>query len=377
MKIDTLDLINDNWHFSSQFIENKSLCQIVFVFGESDFIQAEQVFQGLRILYPNAKIVGASSAGSILGSTIANAAVVATAVYLEKGAVELSTVDFSAESDLEAISADLLRQLPADGLRHVFVLADGLNLNGSELVKGINKVTYGVTVTGGMAGDGDRFLHTWVIADAPARQNRIVAVGFYGADLVISTGSHGGWSSFGADRQITRSFENTLFELDNEPALDVYKKQLGEFAKDLPLSGMRFALHIRAPNDSEGVIRTLLQIDEQAKSITFAGDIPCGYIAHLMKPELHQLIYGAGDAAKEINQANSHQALGLVVSCVGRRVVMKHIIEEELEAVEEILGTNVQLVGFYSYGEIAPFNDRPEQCQLHNQTMTLTALYEK
>jgi hypothetical protein len=377
MKIDTLNLIDGKWRFGRQFIEKKSLCQLVLVFGESDFIQSEDVFEGLRDLYPNAKIIGASSAGSIVGAVIAKTHVVATAVHLEKGFVELSTVDFSAESDIEAISANLLRKLPAEGLRHIFVLADGLNINGSELVKGLNKVTHGVSVTGGMAGDGDRFLHTWVVANAPACQNCIVAVGFYGADLVISTGSHGGWSSFGADRQVTRAIGNTLFELDYEPALDVYKRHLGEFAEDLPMSGMRFPLYIRSPGDSEGVIRTLMQIDEDAKSITFAGDIPEGCLAQLTKPDLHQLIYGAVDAAKEINQVNDHQALGLVVSCVGRRVVMKQIIEEELEAVEEILGANVELVGFYSYGELAPFNNQPEQCQLHNQTMTLTAIYEK
>lgn len=377
MKIDTLDFIDNNWNFCRQYIENKSCCQVVFVFGESDLIRAENVFEDLRTLYPNAKIIGASSSGSILGSTITNSQLVATAVHLEKGGVELSTVSFSAESDIEAVSADLLRQLPSEGLRHVFILADGLNLNGSELVKGLNKVTYGVPVTGGMAGDGDRFLHTWIISDAPARQNCIVAVGLYGADLVISSGSHGGWRSFGADREVTRAAGNILFELDHEPALDLYKKHLGEFAKDLPMSGMKFPLHIRAPGDSEGVIRTLLQIDEDAKSITFAGDIPCGYLARLTMPDLHQLIYGAEDSAKEINQANDHHALGLVVSCEGRRLVMKEVIEEELEAVEEILGSNVQLVGFYAYGEIAPFNDRPEKCQLHNQTMTLTAIYEK
>lgn len=377
MKIDTLDFSSDNWNFRSQQIANSLNCQVVFVFGESDIIREEYVFHALRTIYPKAKIIGASSSGSILGSTISNAQVVATAVYFEKGGVEISAVDVSAESDIEAISADLFRQLPLAGLRHVFVLSDGLKVNGSELVKGLNKVNFGVPVTGGMAGDGDRFQHTWIMSDAPARENCIVAVGLYGADLVVSNGSHGGWRSFGADREVTRAVGNILFELDHEPALDLYKKHLGEFAKDLPMSGMKFPLHIRAPDDSEGVIRTLLQIDEDAKSITFAGDIPCGYLVRLTMPDLHRLIYGAEDSAKEINQANDHQALGLVVSCVGRRLVMKEVVEEELEVVEEILGSNVQLVGFYSYGEIAPFNNQPEKCQLHNQTMTLTVIYEK
>jgi hypothetical protein len=164
MKIDTLDFTNNSWHLGRQQIANKTCCQVVFVFGDSDVIQGDHVFEALRTLYPNAKIIGSSSSGNILGATITTSHIVATAVHLEKGAVELSAVDFSEESDIEAISADLLRKLPAEGLRHVFVLADGLNLNGSDLVKGLNNVSYGVTVTGGLAGDGDRFLHL-IISD--------------------------------------------------------------------------------------------------------------------------------------------------------------------------------------------------------------------
>jgi hypothetical protein len=321
--------------------------------------------------------VGASSSGNIQGAEISNASIVASAVSFREAAVRIATVDFESEDDIQALSARLIEQLPRDELRHVFVLSDGLNINGSELVKGINQVVQGISVTGGMAGDGDRFRETWIIADAPARQKRIVAVGFYGRNLAISTGCHGGWSPFGAERTVTRSRGNVLYELDGEPALDLYRIYLGEFAKDLPHSGMRFPLNIRAPGEANEVIRTLLAIDDAEKSITFAGDIPTGATARLMKPDLEQLIDGAVNAASDILAINDQRALGLVVSCVGRRVIMKQLVEEELEAVADTLGHNVHLTGFYSYGEIAPFKDQPAQCQLHNQTMTLTAIYER
>jgi len=140
---------------------------------------------------------------------------------------------------------------------------------------------------------------------------------------------------------------------------------------------MRFPLSIKPAEDTDEVIRTLLAIDEEKKSITFAGDMPEGYTARLMKPNMDLLIDGAGVAASEINNINAKTALGLVVSCVGRRVVMKQLVEDELEIIEDVLGNNVQLTGFYSYGEIAPFENDLVQCQLHNQTMTLTAIYEK
>ena len=377
MKIDTLFYDNEQWILSSNNISNKSKASIIFLFGDSNSLKSEQSFNNIKALYPNCHIVGASSAGNILGAEISNKAIVATAVQFEKGSIAVSTIDFSANDNVEELSKILIEQLPAANLKHVFVLSDGLNINGSELVRGINNNKHEFTVTGGMAGDGDRFLETWVVANEPARQNRIVAIGFYGNDLVITTGCHAGWSSFGADRIITKSSKNVLYELDNQPALDLYKKYLGEFAIDLPHSGMRFPLNIKENENADEVIRTLLAIDEEKKSITFAGDMPETYIARLMKPNIDLLIDGAGVAASEINNVNSDTALGLVVSCVGRRVVMKQLVEDELEVIEDVLGHNVQLTGFYSYGEIAPFENNLVQCQLHNQTMTLTAIYEK
>ena len=47
--------------------------------------------------------------------------------------------------------------------------------------------------------------------------------------------------------------------------------------------------------------------------------------------------------------------------------------EEEIESAAASLGAATQ-VGFYAYGEIAPYAQRP--CDLHNQTITLTTLAE-
>lgn len=376
MKIDNLTYDHDHWNVERRQIEPAAQCGVVFVFGDSDIMKSERAFEGLRELYPAAHIVGASSSGNILGAELSSCPIVAVAVEFEHSTVRMSVVDFAVGADIGKIAADLIRQLPTAGLRHIFILSDGLNLNGSELIDGVNKVSRGVPVTGGMAGDGERFLGTWVIADAPARQNRIAAIGFYGDRLTISSGSNGGWRAMGVDRLVTRSAGNVLYALDCKPALDLYKAYLGEFADELPNSGMRFPLLVHAPGETNSVIRTLLGVDHEAKSITFAGDVPQGYIARLTSPDMDELIDGAGNAARVIELANDQTALGLVVSCVGRRVVMKHLIDDEIEIVQEILGDNVQLAGFYSYGEIAPFNDHPERCQLHNQTMTLTAIYE-
>lgn len=348
---------------------------IVFIFATRDFIKEDDLYQILRGKFNNANIVGCSSSGNILGTEISKYPLVGSAVKFEKSRAEAFSIDFQKDDSISEVSSRLIEKLKKEDLKHIFILSDGLKINGSELVRGINTSIEGITVTGGMAGDGDRFEETFVMCNNNAKDGSIAIVGFYGSNLSISSGCFGGWSEFGAQRVITKSSANVLYEIDGEAALDFYKRYLGDYASALPNSGLRFPLSIKKDSNDE-VIRTLLSIDEEAKSITFAGDVPQGYYARLMKPNIDALIDGAGVAAGEIEIANDKSALGLVVSCVGRKIVLGELIDEELEEVSKKLGNNMNLVGFYSYGEIAPFLNDKFQCELHNQTMTLTAIYE-
>lgn len=376
MRIDTLSY-SDQWNTLASGIADKLEADLVLLFGDSETLSPEQPLAQLRKLYPKAQLVGGSSAGNVQNTSVSGAAYVATAVQFEKGSVRTFSIDFQPGDKGEVIGAQLLCQLPEQGLRHLFVLSDGLNMNGSELIRGMNQMHRKLSVTGGMAGDGDRFKHTWVAHNDSVKDRRVAAIGFYGDDLVISYGCFAGWSDFGAQRRVTKSEGNVLYEVDGVPALDFYKKYLGEFAQDLPISGMRFPLSIKQDEEAPEIIRTLLSIDEEAKSITYAGDLPEGCFVRMMQPDIDVLIDGAEKAAQEIERANNNTALGLVVSCAGRKLVMNELVEEELETIGETLGENVQLTGLYSYGEISPFKSAPFECQLHNQTITLTGIYEK
>ncbi len=378
MKIETLVYENSDWKkISGDLEENaQSNVDIVFVFGHTDIIKLEQRFYELKGRYPNAKIVGSSTSGNIVAAEVSNFELTATAVSFEKSSVNVSAISFNEKDNVEELSKELISNLPKEDLQHIFVISDGLLINGSQLARGINNVSNTIPVTGGMAGDGDRFQETYVIANDIPKQRTIVAIGFYGKDLSIGTGCFAGWSEFGTQRTITKSKDNILYEIDGEPALNLYKKYLGELANELPNSGLRFPLSIKENENSPEVIRTLLAIDEETKSITFAGDVPEGFSARLMKADIDILVDGAGKAARAIGATNNETALCLVVSCVGRKIVMNYLVDDELEAVQEILGDNVTLTGFYSYGELAPFEEDIKTCQLHNQTMTLTAIYE-
>ncbi|MDZ4203025.1 MAG: FIST N-terminal domain-containing protein [Gallionella sp.] len=361
---------NSGWDVPPSFAPEADLA---LVFADNDFFHSETCYAELREMFPKAHIVGCSSSGSVMGVEISDGDVVLTVVKFDHARVRLATADIASASSAEAAANRLMEDLAGQDLRHVFVLSDGLMVNGSELAKGLNQS--GIPVTGGLAGDGTRFGKTWVMADAPAQAGRIAAIGLYG-EVKVKSGCFAGWDEFGAERIVTRSSGNVVYEIDDKPALDLYKKYLGEQAAELPASGLRFPLSIQADKNDKALTRTLLAIDEAAQSLTFAGDVPQGYICKLMKTNLKSLIDSAGMAADSAHlpQAAS-SGLCLVVSCVGRRLVMGQMTEEELEIVQERLGENTVISGFYSYGELAPFSD-VLRCQLHNQTMTLTTIYE-
>jgi hypothetical protein len=281
-------------------------------------------------------------------------------------------------TDSHAAAVYLAQTLDDSQLSHVMVFSDGLNVNGTELALGLREhLPESVAVTGGLAGDSDRFQRTLVCSNETPVSSRIAAIGFYGDRLRVGYGSLGGWDTFGPERLITRAKDNVLYELDNESALDLYKMYLGEHAKRLPSSALLFPLALRSEHGGNSLVRTILSIDDEAKSMTFAGDMPEGTYAQLMKANFDRLIDGAADAARySLDGLGSFVPdLAVLISCVGRKLVLKQRVEEEVESVRDMLGPQAVLTGFYSYGEISPHGG-VKKCELHNQTMTVTTFTE-
>ncbi|MFZ5877284.1 MAG: FIST signal transduction protein [Nitrospirota bacterium] len=351
---------------------------LVMVFGATSLLRNGEHIDGLRRAYPDAHIVGCSTAGEICGTRVFDDSLVATAIHFAATRIHGTKINLREVATSTQAGERLAQSLTPDGLAHVFVLSDGLNVNGSELVAGLTKhLPQGVTVTGGLSGDGARFQETLVAWDGPAEPNTIAVVGFYGNRLRVGYGSLGGWDSFGPERLVTRSAGNVLYELDGQSALALYKRYLDEHAQGLPATGLLFPLSLRSRDAETGVVRTILSIDEQKQSMTFAGDIPEGSYARLMKANFDRLIDGAVGAAKTSHHAiDSSSELALLISCVGRKMVLSQRIEEEVEGVRDVLGDRTILTGFYSYGEISPFTPGAK-CELHNQTMTITTLSEQ
>jgi hypothetical protein len=352
--------------------------QLVLLFGSTSVLKQHQHFEQIKNAYPHAHLFGCSTAGEICGTQVTDDTLVVTAVHFEHTQLRGARLKITGMENSFQVGECLAKSLDKNDLAHVLVLSDGLKVNGSELVQGLTKhLPAEITVTGGLSGDGERFEETLVLWDGPPQRDTVAVLGLYGNRLKVGYGSLGGWDSFGPERLITRSKGNVLFELDGKSALELYKMYLGEHAKGLPATGLLFPLCLRTKESETGVVRTILSVNEEEQSMTFAGDLPEGAYARLMKANFDRLIDGAVGAAKTSYKAlgSSSPDLAVLISCVGRKLVLKQRIEEEVEGVRDILGDRTTLTGFYSYGEISPFTPNAK-CELHNQTMTITTFSE-
>ena len=354
---------------------------LVLLFGAPDLIDAPHRIREVVDACPRSHVMGCSTAGEIHGCEISDDSMAVAAVRFDNTPIRTAHAAVHSPNDSYAAGHAIAAQLREPSLRGVLVLSDGLNVNGSELVKGLND-TLGeaVVVTGGLAGDGTHFKRTWVLKDRTPQSGYVTAVGFYGDHIRLGHGSKGGWDKFGPERLVTKSTGNILYELDGRPALQLYKEYLGDRAAGLPATGLLFPLAIRT-SQAEGkvLVRTILAVDEATQSMTFAGDIPEGVFAQLMRANFDRLIQGASEAAALTTQhqngsPSTSPTLSIAISCVGRRLVLGERTEEEIEATLEILPKGSRQVGFYSYGEISPYTSGT--CDLHNQTMTLTTITE-
>lgn len=352
---------------------------LVLIFGSRKILKEPIPLKKIRKSFPNAHLLGCSTAGEICGSEVSDDTLVMTALRFDHTQIKGVRIKADGKGNSYQYGEKLAELLPKQGLRHVFIISDGLKFAANELVEGLAKnLPPHVSITGGLAGDGALFNETVVLWDESPEKDIVVALGFYGDRLKIGFGAMGGWDPFGPERLITRSKGNILYDIDGKSALELYKKYLGEHAKGLPGTALHFPLSLRKTEGTPCVVRTILSVDEKEKSMIFAGDVPQGVYARLMRANIERLIDGSIGAAKTSYQAiePSSPELAILISCVGRKLVLKHRTEEEIEGVREVMGDQAVLAGFYSYGGISPFSSE-SKCEFHNQSMTLTVFSEK
>lgn len=353
---------------------------LLLIFGAVSFFSGPALMDSLKRVASGIAVAGCSTAGEIAVDRVYDNTCIVTAIKFDQTTIQLASTQITGMVDSTGAGERLGVQLPREGLTAVLLFGTGVAINGSALVSGLQSgLPDGVTISGGLAADAGAFKQTWTLGPVGCADDQIVAIGLYGKQIKLGYGTYAGWEPFGPARKVTKCVENVLYELDGERALDIYKSYLGDYAKDLPGSGLLFPFEMLGETqEKSGIFRTILGVNEEDGSLTLAGDIDAKGYLKLMHSTTEKLIEGAETAAESAAKAKDGKdgdGLAILVSCIGRKLVMGDRVDEEVEAVSELMGRHTTVTGFYSNGEIAGstyFGD----CRLHNQTMTITWMSE-
>lgn len=367
---------DQDWKYIGEKID--LIKPLVLVFGNRFMLEDAGIYEQIKTFFPEGHIVFGSACAEISSNTVNEESITITAIEFEKSEFLIKTSNvINSGSDSFKTGNELINQFPKEGLKYVFVVSEGSFVNGSQLTKGMNTSTDdNLLITGGLCGDDARFEKTVASYNENPREGEIVAIGFYGDTLEVTFSIYGGWTPFGPERIVTKSEGNILYELDNQPALDLYKTYLGDKAKDLPGAALLYPLNVTSENEKQSIVRSILNINEDDNAVILAGDIPENSKVQLMMTNVDNIANASERAATQaLDYRKNKPELALLVSCIGRKLVLDQRVEEEIEEVIEVVGNITKTCGFYSYGEIAPF-DGELACQLHNQTMTITLISE-
>ncbi|WP_299158408.1 FIST N-terminal domain-containing protein [uncultured Tenacibaculum sp.] len=369
---------NSNW----EYISEKAILKkpLVLVFGNRYLLEDENIYNEVRDLFKDGHIVFGSTSGDITSQYVDDESITITAIEFERSKYVIKTAnvlnnDSTKKSYLTG--ENLIKQFSNEGLKHVFIISEGSFINGSQLARGMNAATENdLLITGALCGDAARFEKTIASYNELPKKGEIVAIGLYGETLDISFSINGGWTPFGPERIVTKAKNNILYELDDLPALDLYKKYLGDKSKELPGAALLYPLKVKSTNEKQSIVRTILNINEEENSMILAGDILEDSRVQLMMTNVDSIVNASEKAASEaLKKRKKDPELAILVSCIGRKLVLDQRVEEEVEEVLEVVGKDTTICGLYSYGEIAPFRNETD-CQLHNQTMTITLISE-
>jgi hypothetical protein len=388
--------------WSTPLPQRDARAQLVLIFGPVE-TPSPQWFEDLAQRYPTARRVYVSGGGQMMsaGETdqLLDHGVTMVALSFLNVSVRAHQVrDVHRHNSADAAAALVapFADLPTGS--HVLVFCEGIDVRGDQFIEAIEQhLPAGVTVSGGLASNGLALSDSRVGLDAIPERNTAVAIALSGPHLRVATSVALGFMPFGPIRRVTHTEEHTLWQLDNEPALDVYRRYLGPFSEELPGSALLFPLWVSASDGSGGVTRTILGIEQDGGAMHFAGAIPDQSHVRLMRTHEDHLVLDVEHALETALEGmdNVPVQFGLVVSCIGRRAVLRSRSEEEAGARRTVSGVP-SVVGFYSNGEFAPPTSWPgatgdvgddrrsaqrraagSRAVLHNQTLVITLFGER
>ncbi|PWL28335.1 FIST N-terminal domain-containing protein [uncultured Roseivirga sp.] len=376
MKVDQFLFKEDEFKYSHENIEDKNSVSFVLVFAPRQEMESQGWLKGISEKYPQADIVSCSSSGEVYLSEVLDNSVTGMAVALQKSSVEIHSMKLEDGDSSKALGERLSAGFTSTDLRHVLVFSDGWLINGVELLEGMYRALgRDVLISGGLAGDGANFSKTLVGLNGEIDEGQVVAIGFYGQQIEIGFGSHGGWDVFGDSHIVTATEGRVIKAMDGKSPLSLYKQFMGDDADGLPGAALLYPLSVVIPESESPLVRTVYSIDEVLGHLIIGQEIPVGTEVRFMKAEFDDLLNGSSQAVqKALSTLNGVPEFCLVISCIGRKLLFDRKIEEEIASTQSVLGSEVPIGGFYSYGEICPA--KRGLAELHHQMLAVTLIRE-
>lgn len=360
----------------------------IIVFASSKYNQ-EDMLRGVRSISGQVLLVGSSTAGEIsTEGPVGKPSVVVMALSsqdIKFFAGVGSAVSKGAHEAGKSAADDVKRQAGGD-LKTFIMLPDVLNGNGAETVRGVlESLGEHFPVVGGASGDDFQFKKTYQYLNDKVCTDSVVGLGLTG-DFKIGIGVKHGWIPVGAPMKVTKSEGGVLHEVNGKPAIQIYEDYFGaeEAAvlktETLATLAITYPLGLKVEGNDELLIRDPISVDKNG-SITCAAEIPVGSDIRLMIGSIEEAVKVAKIAAQNVlEQLEGVKPKAIIVfNCIARNKLFGQRSGEEITAIQEVLGRDVPLIGFYTYGEQAPMNGEVKninQCNsaFHNETVVIAAL---
>ncbi|MEI8062128.1 MAG: FIST N-terminal domain-containing protein [bacterium] len=360
----------------------------LIVFSSSKYNQ-EQMLRGVRSVSGESLLVGSSTAGEIsTEGPVGRSSVVVMALSSPDVKFFAAVGDPVSKGPHNAGKsvAEAVQKQAGGALKTFIMLPDVLNGNGAETVRGVLQALGDhFPVVGGASGDDFQFKKTYQYLNDKVYTDSVVGLGITG-EFKIGIGVKHGWIPVGVSMKVTKSEGGVLHEVNGEPAIKIYEDYFGvEEASILKTEtlaklAITYPLGIKVDGSEELLIRDPLTVDANG-SITCAAEIPEGSDIRLMIGSIEEAVKVAKLAAQNaLDQLGGAQPKAIIIfNCIARNKLFGQRSGEEITAIQEVLGRDVPLIGFYTYGEQAPMNGEVKninQCNsaFHNETVVVAVL---
>lgn len=366
----------------------QNVADLLIVFSSVSYDQ-KKVIDGVRSVSKDALLVGSSTAGEITNDGPAKKSVAIMAIKSDqiKFAVGSGTdIKKDARKAGQTAAEEVKRQL-GDGLKTFIMLTDTLSGNGSEVVRGVLDVLgQHFPVVGGGSGDDANYKQTFQYINDNVLTSSIVGLGLAG-DFKFSVGVKHGWVPISPPLKVTKAEGSIVHEIDNKPAIQMYEEYLGKERADqlketvLAKLALSYPLGMQMEGSEELLLRAPFFVDKQG-SITCGGEVQQGAEVRLMVGGSKEAIEAAKTAAQKlIDQLDGKPKAVIIFNCHVRDKLFGPRAKEEINAIQEIIGKETPLIGFYTYAEQAPLEGEVrnlERCNssFHNETVAMFALAE-